>query len=146
MRYKVNKDWKERADNNTKLVLMRSFKDEPRESKLMESNNRSAAKILCRIRSGSHELRIDSGRNERIPRDQRKCRLCDEEVEDEIHFLGRCSLFRIDRKKLEDEFGRLTSNLVIGEDEDSIEKVLKYVKKIFKQRSRILKDIVAQDI
>jgi len=48
-------------------------------------------RLLTRLRSGQNELRVNTGRWDRVPRDLRLCELCGVEVEDEAHFLLRCS-------------------------------------------------------
>ena len=47
---------------------------------------------LTRFRLRSHNLAIETGRHNRIPRDQRVCSFCNSgKIEDEIHFLLFCS-------------------------------------------------------
>ena len=84
---KMREGWKDRSARNNKMKFMRSFKDERGRSGLMESDFRSAAKLLMQIRSGTIELRVDRGRMERLERKDRTCRMCGEGVEDEVHFL-----------------------------------------------------------
>ena len=46
---------------------------------------------LCKLRVSDHLLRIESGRHDNIPREQRLCQLCNlHEVENEFHFLLIC--------------------------------------------------------
>ena len=40
--------------------------------------------------SGSHGLRIETGRYDKLPVEDRRCLLCAEAVEDELHYLVRC--------------------------------------------------------
>ena len=47
-------------------------------------------RLLTRLRSGQNELRVNTGRWDRLPVDLRLCELCAAEVEDEAHFLLRC--------------------------------------------------------
>ena len=48
-------------------------------------------KSLVRLRISSHELWIETGRYDKIPRDERLCSLCNcNKIEDETHFLLDC--------------------------------------------------------
>ena len=47
-----------------------------------------------KLRIGSHKLRIETGRYDNIPRDERLCNLCNcNRIEDETHFLLDCPSF-----------------------------------------------------
>jgi hypothetical protein len=43
--------------------------------------------ILIRFRISAHNLEIEKGRHQNIPLNERICKLCKLEIEDEIHFL-----------------------------------------------------------
>ena len=56
---------------------------------------------ICKFRVSSHHLQIEFGRYQGIPRHQRLCQQCSSgEVEDEVHFLFKCSKYEPDRKEL----------------------------------------------
>ena len=58
---------------------------------------------VCKFRVSSHHLQIELGRYQGIPRHQRLCQQCSSgEVEDEIHFLFKCTKYEPDRKELID--------------------------------------------
>mgnify|MGYP006924544260 CR=1 FL=1 len=92
------KEWKlhifndVRSINNqkNKLRTFRLFKTnfnfEPY-SDLLNSKQRQA---LTKQRIGDHQLSIETGRQKNIPAHKHICKLCEEEVEDEIHFHLRC--------------------------------------------------------
>ena len=50
---------------------------------------------LCKFRISNHKLEIEQGRNKNI-----SCKLCNDGIEDEIHFLLRCSALDNIRKLL----------------------------------------------
>ena len=51
-------------------------------------------KALVKLRISSHKLRIETGRYDNIPRDERLCNLCNcNRIEDETHFLLDCPSF-----------------------------------------------------
>ena len=58
--------------------------------------------LLSKIRLSSHALEIEKGRHckPKIPPENRLCKACGEGVEDEIHFLFKCSLYDIERSVL----------------------------------------------
>ena len=56
--------------------------------------------FLAQIRGGSAPLEIELGRYRGIEKNKRMCKLCDEEVEDEIHFCMKCVMLDKERKKL----------------------------------------------
>ena len=55
---------------------------------------------LTRLRSGTSELRIHTGRFVGPQRAERICRLCADDVETESHFLLDCSFYSTDRQQL----------------------------------------------
>ena len=64
---------------------------------VMYSGGIPAAHIrsLMRLRLGAHDLRVCTGRWERLPRDQRLCQRCQQGVvEDELHMVFECSLYQ----------------------------------------------------
>ena len=46
--------------------------------------------LTTKFRISSHQLEIECGRYRKIPASQRICKLCNLEVEDELHFLLEC--------------------------------------------------------
>ena len=54
--------------------------------------------LLCdftslQLRISSHQLEIENGRANRVPREERLCRLCHIEIEDEYHFTCKCPTY-----------------------------------------------------
>ena len=56
-------------------------------------------KQICKIRLSSHNLFIESGRSQNIPRSERICQLCNLDIEDEFHFVLKCPVYCDLRKK-----------------------------------------------
>jgi hypothetical protein len=48
--------------------------------------------ILIRFRISAHNLEIEKGGHQNIPLNERICKLCKLEIEDEIHFLLQCPI------------------------------------------------------
>ena len=88
--------------------------------------------ILSRLRTGSHNLKIETGRQSRIPKEFRLCN-CGE-VEDEPHFLLECVNYYNERLK----YGITPENRL----SDILSKVdiIGYLKEIYFKRSQIIKD------
>ena len=96
--------------NKEKLRIYREFKQDMQfERYLKVSENRRGMLLLAKLRSGSHFLRIETGRYEvknkkRLERNERVCLCCDmNKIEDEYHFLFECVLYRGERMKLYDD-------------------------------------------
>lgn len=54
---------------------------------------------IGQLRVSSHRLEIETGRAARIPREERVCRLCREEVESEEHYVCRCRAYTAIRER-----------------------------------------------
>ena len=64
-------------------------------------NNVHEKRSICRLRISSHRLQIETGRYRNVPRDERICQKCSEnEIEDEVHFLIKCSENKVCRELL----------------------------------------------
>ncbi len=63
---------------------------------------RDKRSAFTRLRCGVLSLEIETGRYSRTPLDQRICKLCNIEVETEIHFLTKCPIYCNQRMKLFD--------------------------------------------
>ena len=78
---------------------------------LSSDNSKEGISTFCKIRLSAHKLFIEEGRykrggNNRIPLNERICKLCQNDVEDEEHFIFDCSKLEHIRK---DFFYRLAS-------------------------------------
>lgn len=67
---------------------------------------------IASLRIGSHDLEIERGRYSipKLPREKRICKFCPGEVEDECHFITKCSLYRQKRLDLFTKLGITTMN------------------------------------
>ena len=75
----------------------------------LESKNSTTRRLWTKMRTGCLELRIETGRWERVsvkgrqvpvPRELRFCRLCGAETEDAEHLLLRCPAYECERRTL----------------------------------------------
>ena len=73
----------------TKTLKLRNGKCFPCFHDLSRRN--PSRKALVKLRISSHKLRIETGRYDKIPREERLCNLCNSnKIEDETHFLLDC--------------------------------------------------------
>jgi hypothetical protein len=122
--------------------------------------NYDLRKIICKFRISAHNLRIESGRYERIinnegkkvilERNKRFCKMCDKNcVEDEIHSLIDCPLYSSERQtffhnilKYNTNFIHLSSKekfqwLMSNEDSMLLTKLGHFLTSIFQMRNNI---------
>ena len=85
-----------RLKNSRKLsLLMKLYRAgiRPYYVDVLKTTNERA--ILSKLRISAHKLAIEGGRYLNIPKHERICTACNTgEVEDEEHFLLKCSLYR----------------------------------------------------
>lgn len=92
------KEWKINIFNNVRSI--NNQKNKLRTFRLFKTNfifepylnlfNFKQRQVLTKLRIEDHQLAIETGRHKNIPDPERICKLCEEEVEDEIHFLLQC--------------------------------------------------------
>ena len=56
--------------------------------------------IMAKFRCRNHNLPIESGCRQNIPRNLRICELCTQDIGDEFHYIFNCSHFEVIRKEL----------------------------------------------
>ena len=91
---KFNDAWKTQIRDFTKAETYGKFKSNVKfESYLTDIKNRKYRVTYTKFRLSDHSLKIETGRHSRpiIPRSQRFCPFCPSEVEDEAHFLIKCT-------------------------------------------------------
>ena len=83
-------NWFSDMNINRKLILYKDFKlNFTHEYYLDVINVRNIRHTLAQIRTGHHPLEIEKGRYMNIPREQRLCKVCTSDIEDEYHFVLR---------------------------------------------------------
>ncbi len=150
-------------NNVNKFPKLRTYKDFKvsfeAEDYLYDIKNISHVRFLAKFRLSSHSLRIETGRYERpkIPAEQRLCLLCKSgDVEDEAHFLLKCSLYenhRIDMLEVcnteIENLGRLDIpekfNLIMScQNTNVLHSVGRFVFNSFRKRQETLENEGAQ--
>ena len=88
-------NWQSRLADSSRARFYSLFSTFDHQLYLQQVNIKKFRVALSKLRVSSHRLEIEVGRwsrPNRIPIDERKCRVCDK-LEDEFHFLLECQLF-----------------------------------------------------
>ena len=105
--------WTNRIKELPKAISYNLFKSSPTLEKYVSViPNQKHKTALCRLRVSSHNLMIEKGRHARpkIEREDRKCTLCTQTVEDECHFIINCPLYDNNRIELIQEVKKTCLN------------------------------------
>ena len=144
--------WKHKLENSSKLTFYSTFKtDHNLENYLVFIKDPYKRKCLSRLRVSNHNLQIEIGRYQNIPREERLCKICNSgEVENETHLLLSCKAYEQSRANLRsslenassDEINlnsqTLSADLMKSTDNEIITKLSKFVYSCFKQRLKYL--------
>jgi len=147
------KQWLERVKRRDKLRTYVKFKRNLQKEKYLDIRDRFGVPELVRLRGGTNRLKIEKGRYSKTPAEERVCEFCGTgQVEDELHFMLICPLYRDLRKVMwESVRSLLPQPCMIFADEDKFvvlmqaqtspiaKHVLKYVKQAMKVRRSIEK-------
>ena len=88
------KDWRERMNNCTQLdTYVVLNKKELKLEEYLTLEDEKGRRIMTRLRSGTNELRIDTGRREGEERKDRVCYFGCKVTEDERHFIVECDMY-----------------------------------------------------
>ena len=86
-------EWKSRLRSSIKGETYRSFKENMKFENYLLHKNRKERVALTKLRISDHKLMIEVGRHTDIPREQRFCHMCENEIEDEEHFTTTCRIY-----------------------------------------------------
>ena len=76
--------------HGNKLRTYRRFKNQFIQEPYLLWGNQKQIQTLCKFRISAHQLEIERGRYFNVEVKNRICKLCNSDVEDEIHFLLKC--------------------------------------------------------
>ena len=87
--------WRQKLESSKKSTTYRSFKDNMKFEPYLLHTNRKERVAMTKLRVSDHKLMIEVGRHRQpsIPQEERTCYMCNDKVEDEIHFLTECRLY-----------------------------------------------------
>ena len=90
--------WETKIKESTKAITFYKFKTSIILEPYLNMNLNPKHKIcISRFRLSNHTLMIEKGRHTNIDRNNRVCYFCENEIEDEVHFLIRCPLYTKER-------------------------------------------------
>ena len=110
IREREETQWKESMQTKPKLRTHRQLKTKLQfERTYLTTRDREAREVMTRLRGGTNELRIETGRYAITNRDrplelnERRCLIClNGEIEDETHFVMNCNVYDDLRAKMLD--------------------------------------------
>ena len=121
------KEWLARMQTKPKLRTYRTIKHKLEFEPYLNHDNTYARETMTRLRGGTNELRIETGRypntnrDRRLDEDERRCLLCmSGEVEDERHFVLSCVVYKEMRKKMFE----VVKDVMLKKKKEEIETVL----------------------
>jgi len=141
--------WNGKLNKSPKLDTYRKFKQNIQYEPYLDMiENKQHQISLTRLRLSNHRLQIEQGRyaKQRADREQRLCPICDlGEVEDEEHFLYRCTALSNDRDELLNEIihavpqiGTDIQSLLGNYTQQNIRTIAKYIHTAMNKRLTIL--------
>ena len=96
---KEQEEWRIRMDGKRKLRTYKTIKRELVTEKYMEEGTAQQRRVMVMMRGGTNDLRIETGRYEKLEEGERICIFCESgEVENERHFLCRCEAWKDERE------------------------------------------------
>ena len=139
-------NWFSAININRKLILYKDFKlNFTHEYYLDIISVRKFRHVLTQIRTGHHPLEIERGRYMNIPREQRLCKMCTSDIEDEYHFVLRCNAYNdlrnlyIPKKFYMNPNLHKFNMLFCSRSADILHTLAKFLYYAFKRRSDLLK-------
>ena len=92
--YKTFWETKIKSENLIRLNFYQKLKNEFTPAKYIDLPNFKMRKTIAQVRCSNHCLKIEKGRHQNIPREERWCNMCTEKaIEDEEHFLIKCNSY-----------------------------------------------------
>ena len=141
---------RQNKQHGNKLRTYRLFKENIYMEKYLLILNEDERRLLTKFRVSAHKLEIERGRYVGLRVEDRICKLCNTEVEDEIHFLLQCPVLENKRSEYIDYLNKVNKNfkslpnkskliwLMSSEDNVIIKKVSLLLCTLFKERKSIL--------
>ena len=91
MKKKYVSYWNQTLQHSLKLSFYHSIKKNYSLSTYLDSTRKNPMRTLVKLRIGCHNLRVETGRYDKIPLEERICPLCiGNKIEDETHLLLDC--------------------------------------------------------
>ena len=100
MRIQFNqKSWEQEMSEKPKLEVLRMIVDKDCKGRSAQIESKEVRRMVTKLRGGTAQLRIETGRWKGECREERKCKECSgQEVEDAKHFLLKCARWQDERE------------------------------------------------
>jgi hypothetical protein len=93
-------NWNPLVHNSPKAINYKTFKTELKYEEYLNNLEIKDVILLCRFRIKNNKLPIETGRWQNIPRENRKCILCNRfQIGDEYNYIFECDYFSQKRKQ-----------------------------------------------
>ena len=138
------REWLRTIQKRPKLRTYILVKKKLEYENYLDIKDEAGRKALARLRSGTNELRIETGRHEGLERKDRTCWFGCNVVEDEQHFLKECWMYEDLREEamvgvIGVQFQEIGIEKLLGKgNKHDIERVVVYIKRALARRRRIL--------
>ena len=152
----IFQDKRKHSNQSNKLRVYRTFKTKYEYEDYLDTIRNTKHRItFTKLRISNHCLEIEKARHQRpyVKPEDRICRRCNKEKEDEIHFLLRCPIYQeirntfLKEMKAQNIFdaNTLSENdvfkKIINPNKTVAQRVAKYVEDCFKMRSLMISEI-----
>ena len=103
----------------------------------------------AQFRTSSHQLKIETGRHQNIPAEQRLCDYCNSsDIDDEVHMLIKCEYHDIERRSFFSSLPSIMQSDIISDsnrfrsvmtskDKEIVYKLAYFIHKCFQKRKQI---------
>ena len=120
-----------------RLLFYKNIKTEFKMENYFETLGFEHRRVIAKLKCSDHTLEIEKGRHKGIPRLERKCTLCHNDlVEDEMHFLFSCKAYNVLRAKYKIEHYTMAQELFNDANNNTLGK---YLIEAFANRDEIIK-------
>lgn len=138
-------NWQESINNSSKLLYYKQYKTSFTPAKYLDilTVKKYRHYVSC-FRSSCHNLEIERGRHTNISRSDRLCKLCQDAVEDEYHFLLVCKVYdklrieHLPKKYICQPNYNKFNILMASENDHLIKSIAMYLFSAFKMRKDLL--------
>ena len=112
-------------DDKSKLYLYSKLKSEVKiEDYLLKESNFKNRQMITKFRVSDHILEVELGRYKNIPRENRFCQVCKDEIDDEYHFFLKCKQNSTLRNHLFSEINQINQHFVQLQPLDKLKNIL----------------------
>ena len=138
------KEWWRTVLERPKLRTYRLVKKKLEFEQYLGIVDEGGRRALARLRSGTNDLRVETGRHEGLERGQRMCWFGCEEIEDEQHFLKECWMYEDLREEamkgvVGEQFQERGLERLMGKgSREDTERAVVFIKRALARRRKIL--------